>query len=363
MGDVDRLVGFTSRAGGTDAERRAARYLAARLEELGRDAHIEPIRVWPAFAPALLLIAIAGVTGSVLTVSAHLAGFLVVLLAAITAFGELSGSFFLARLPFGSRASQNVSSHENTDKPGRILLVAAYDAPRDAALFREQLRRWPTVFFWSLMVILACATVRLVGIGPSWLTVIQFIPTVVLIAAIPLFAEAAIADVSAGANWNASGVATVLDLAARHGGRLEHFDLSVLLVGAGHPLPLGMRAWLRRHRDDLDAETTAVVCIESAGYGTPHYATKEGLVFPARLHPALNAIAADIEGARPFIARSATAAYAARGARLPAIRISGLGVREYAPDTVDEEALARTLDFTSELLERIDEQIGDQLTG
>ena len=38
-------------------------------------------------------------------------------------------------------------------------------------------------------------------------------------------------------------------------------------------------------------------------------------------------------------------------------------MREYAPDTVDEEALARTLDFTSELLERIDEQIGDQLTG
>ena len=98
LGDVDRLVGFTPRAGGTDAERRAARYLAARLEELGRSAHTEPIRIWPAFAPALLLIAIAGVTGSVLTVSVHLAGFLVVLLAAITAFGELSGSFFLARL-------------------------------------------------------------------------------------------------------------------------------------------------------------------------------------------------------------------------------------------------------------------------
>ena len=56
-----------------------------------------------------------------------------------------------------------------------------------------------------------------------------------------------------------------------------------------------------------------------------------------------------------------SAAYQARSAGIPALRISSLGVREYAPDTVDPDALARTQEFVSQLIERIDAEIGDQI--
>jgi len=359
--DVEALVAFEGRRAGTDAERRAAGYLRERLENLGRQVRVEPTRIWTGFALAQLLHTVVAIVGSVLSVYVPVAGFALVLLAAISTFGDLTGSYFLGRLPFGARASQNVVSVEDEDKLGRLVLVASYDARRGGALFGERLRRWPSVYFWSILLVLACATPRLLGLDATWLTAIQFAGTVVLIAMTPLFVDAALADTEQGANWNASGAATVLQLAERYGGKLEHFDLIVVLTGASHPTPLGMRAWLRRHGHALDAQATVILAIESAAHGTPHYATKEGLVFPTRLHPTLIEAVREMEIADPFIARSQSAAYPARSSGLPALRISALGARDFAPDTVDEEALARTYDFLCELVERLDEQVGPQL--
>jgi hypothetical protein len=359
--ELERLAGFRGRGAGPDAERQAARHLAARLEKLGRDARIEPARVRPAFAIAHLIHLGLGIVGSVLAVYEPLAGLALVALALISTFGDLTGSFFLVRRLTPVRATQNIVSEEDDDKPGRLVLVAHYDAGRGGALYDPRLRRWPTVMFWSLVVIAVCAVVRLIGLEPTWLTVIQFIPTVALIAALPLFADVAVSGFEPGENRNASGVATVLRLAEQYGGSLEHFDLTVLLTGAEQPFSLGMRDWLRRHQHELDAEETAVVCVDCAAYGTPHYATKEGLIFPARYHPALVTICDELETAKAYVSREMSDAYLARTAGLPAIRISSLSARLDAPETIDTDALARTYDFMCDLLERIDEEIGPRL--
>src|SRR5258705_9118068 len=121
-----------------------------------------------------------------------------------------------------------------------LWLGAHCDAPRGGMLLEPRLRLWPVVFFWSLAVIAACALLRVFGLEATWLTIIQFIPTVVLIAACPLFVDVALSHPREGLNDNASGVATVLRLAERYGGRLEHFDLMVVFTGGGAPLPLGV---------------------------------------------------------------------------------------------------------------------------
>ena len=41
---------FGPRSPGSDAERRAAQHLCRRLEELGREAHVEGFSVWPQWA-------------------------------------------------------------------------------------------------------------------------------------------------------------------------------------------------------------------------------------------------------------------------------------------------------------------------
>jgi Iap family predicted aminopeptidase len=201
-----------------------------------------------------------------------------------------------------------------------------------------------------------------------------------LIVCVPLLADVGLSGIVPGANDNASGVATVLRLADRYGDDLDYFDLWVLFTGAEEALTPGMRAFLKRHKRELDRSSTIFVNLDMVGSGTVRYARKEGLVLALRYHPTLVELcqqiaAEDAEGddryaARAFVSRSTTDANAARAAGYPAIRISCLNELDYAPhyhqptdtpDRIDGEALERAFRFCSELIELIDERIGPEL--
>ena len=373
--EIDDLVAFEGRAPGTDAERRAAVHLERRLRELGRDADTEPTSIHPNYPVTHAIHALIAIVGSVLSVTVPVAGAALVLFATVSAFGDLSGSFLLVRRLTGRRASQNVVSTEGGEKPGIVILCAHYDAGRGGTLFSPRaVERRATLgrllrrglgpfepFFWSMVLILLCTIVRLVGVEGTPLTLVQFLPTVVLIASIPLLVDIALSDVVPGANHNASGVATVLRLAERYGGQLEHFDVWVLLPGADSGLLLGTRAWLRRHRRELDRERTVFVNVEAAGDGTVRWIEKEGLAAAMRYHPTLVELCERIGDGRGITSRDATSALAARAAGFPAITITARNAMDYAPERIEAEALERTYDFCGALLERLDESIGPEL--
>src|SRR4051812_7351473 len=235
--EIDSLAQIGPRRAGSEPERRAARHIEQRLEDLGREAWLEPTRVRPAFWLTHLIHAVAGIVGSVLSVYQPLAGLIIVLAATVSALGDFAGAFHLVRLLTPARASQNVVSDEDTDKPGLIVLVAHYDAPRAGMLAGPRLARvWPRAIFWSLLVVAICAIGRVLGIDATWFTVIQFIPTVILIASFPAFMDSAIADTIDGPADNAHGVAIALELANK---RLEHFDLMLVFTGASAEFGLG----------------------------------------------------------------------------------------------------------------------------
>ena len=324
---------------GSEAERRAAKEWATRLESMGRAVTIEPTRVAPAFATTHLIHAIAAVVGSVLAVYAPVVGLALLVAVTVSTFGELAGTFPFVRLLTSARASQNVVSADgDTDKPGLLVVVANYDTPRAGMLLeRSWLRRWPSLLFWSVVVVTICALARVLGFDATWLTIIQFIPTVALIALSPLFVDVALSGPRVGVDAGRTADAAVR-LAERYGGRLEHFDLIVLLTGGSAHFALGMRAWLSRHRRELNPETTAVIVLEDDGDAS-RYAMKEGPVFATRLHPTLIDLVAD--DGTPVVSRDLSDAYAARAAGLPAIRV--------------------TSDLAPGLIERIDAEIGPEL--
>jgi hypothetical protein len=387
--EIEALVEFDGRWPGTDAERRASRHLAARLEELGREVEVEPTSVYPNYAIAHVIHALLGIVGSVLAVSAPLAGAALVLVATISAFGDLTGSFLLVRRLTGRRASQNVLSREDGGKPGTLVLVAHYDAARTGAVFgRRALERRATLgklirrpigafepFFWSLIVVLVCAFLRLLGMDMLPLTVVQFLATVVLIVSVPLLADIALSGVVPGATDNASGVATVLRLAERYGGELDCFDVWVLFTGAEEGLLVGMREWLKRHTSELSPARTVFLNLDMVGHGTVRFASKEGLVLAYRYHPTLVELCEQVAeedeeghyGARSYISRLQTDAYLARARGFASIRISCLNAMDYephyhqpsdTPENVDPDALERGYGFCSELIELIDARIG-----
>lgn len=353
---VDVVTSIGPRRAGSEAERRAAREIQKQLTELGREAEIEPIRVRPNFALTHLIHAVAGIVASVVSVYVPTLGLVLAAAATVSAIGDLTGSFHLVRSLTPLRASQNVVSDEEGGKPGVIILVAHYDAPLTGMLADRRLRWWPRALVISLGVITLCTLGRLAGIDATPFTIIQFIPTVVLIALTPTFADTAISGPAKGEADNAAGVVAALRLAESYSGRLTHFDLMLVFTGASAQFALGMREWLKRHRKELDTEATAVIALDNIGESeAAKYAVKEGAVFASRMHPTLVDIASELD-AESYESRDISDAYLARSSGLPTLRVGAPG-----GDTADDQTLHRVTDFAGALLERIDAEIGPEL--
>jgi hypothetical protein len=390
--EIEALVAFHGRLAGTDAERRAANHLKGRLEQLDREAYTEPTQIWPRWHLTHLIHALLAIAGSAISVNNALVGTILVAIAAISAIGDVTGRFPLIRRLTGRRASQNVISTEQGGRPGTLILTAHYDTARGGAAFGRlderraalgQLLRRPIgpaePFVWSILLLLVTSAARLAGLDNTFLSVVQFVPTVVLILSLPYLADVALSGPVPGANDNASGVATVLRLAERYGGTLDHLDLWVLFPGAQEPGALGTRAWLKRHRRELDPLRTIVLNVDEVGAGTVRYAAKEGPLLALRQHPRLLRLCRQLEaedaddgryGVKPITARRPGDAYATRARGLPAITISCAGVLDRAPhhhrpsdtpDQIDRAALDRAFGFCSELIELIDEEIGPDI--
>ena len=392
--DIEALVAHRGRWPGTDAERRAARHLERRLRELGRNADAEPFDVWPRWPLTHVLHALAAIAGSLAAVTDPLAGSIVVAAAALLAFGDLTGAFHLTRRLTGRRASQNVVSREDGGRPGTLVLLAHYDAARSGAVFSDRaMRRRARIgrllrrpigpfepFFWSILAVLACTLLRLAGVEGDPVAAVQFAATVLLIVSVALLADIGLSEIVPGANDNASGVATALRLAERYGGDLEHFDLWVVLTGSEEAFAQGARAFVRRHRGELERGRTVFVSIDKVGSGTVRYARREGLLFARGLHPSLLDLCDQIADedyedanrydARSIVSRSVTDAVPASGKGYAAASIQCLPESGYAPhyhqptdvpENVDPEALERAFGFCSELIELIDDEIGPRL--
>jgi Peptidase family M28 len=383
--DIDALVDVGPRAAGSDAERRAAAHLKRRLEGLGRRVDVEAIDVWPAWPLAYAVLAAVAVVGSVLSVSLSALGAALALVAVLLTFLEAGVLLPTVRRLLGRRASQNVVSWGDRDRPGQLLLVAHYDAGRGGiavgqksearrAAFGNLVRRpigplEPLV--WAELALLVCCILRLAGLSGLLLTVVQFIPTVLLIVAVALLLDIALSPTRAGENDNATGAALALRLAGRLGDdRLEHFGVHVLLTGGQKAVAAGSRAFLKRHKRELSRERTVVLNIDAVGSGTVRYTRREGPLVAIKSHPQLvqlcQAIAEDDEdenafGARPLVNRSPSDGYAARSAGLPAITISCRGRLDYVPARVDAEAIERAEGFCAELIRRIDAEVGPDL--
>ena len=360
LDEIDALVDVGRRAPGSDAERRAARYLQARLNDLGRQADAEPVEAWPRWPLAYALCAALSVLGSVLSVYLPVPGAAVALAGALLFLVDAGLLIPAMRRLLGRRASQNVISWGPGGQPGQIVLVAHCDAGRGALALGRRLRRpfGAQPLLWAQLAVLVCCVVRVAGPDPIALSAVQFVPTVVLIVAVALLLDIALASTRGGENDNASGVALELLLAERFGaGRLEHFEVHVLFTGAQKAMAAGMRSFLKRHRSALGQESTVFINLDEVGSGSVHCARREGPLITVKAHVQLQGLC----DAPPFVNRSPSDGYAARLRGFPAITISCREANGYAHPPVEEEAIERAEAFCAELIARLDVELGPAL--
>jgi hypothetical protein len=380
-----RLVAFGGRGPGTDAERRAARWLAGELQTVGRDARLESFWCRPNWALAHAWHAALGLAGSLVSVSSPAIGGALVLVALLSAISDaLTGRSPGRRLTF-ERASQNVvvAGAQSGAAPMHLILTANYDAGRTGLVYRTRLRAaaarvarfapgpgWLGWFAIALVWVLVTAALRLGGAKGTAIGAAQLPPTVGLVLALAALVELGTARFGPAAGDNAAGAAVALAVAdALAQAPLRNASVELVLQGAGEGGGIGLRRYLVAHRRALTPAHTVVLGIAPCGAGQLRWWVSDGqlvpLRYPARLGElcARTATAEPHFSARPHRGRGATPAFAGALVRRPAIAVGCLDIHGLAPrshqpadtaDSVDPDALDQTVQFALLIADEID---------
>lgn len=365
---VTDLVGTGLRGPCTDAERRAARLLARELKRSGRRSRTETVWVRPQWPTIWLLHAVLGIAGSVVSVDDPIVGTVILGVAAVSALAELSGRARLLSLLLPRRATQNVVSESPDRAAVRLIVTAAYDAPRahtafvsslaglDRALRRRTRGWWPHplgLLALALPMLAACAGARIAGVESPALGAVQLVPTVGCILAVAVLTDLAFARPHRGANANASAAAVALALVAALDERPpRRLAVDLVLAGAGEAGALGLRAHIRGRRRTTRAQEVAVLHLEACGAGTPGAARSGGPLVALRFHPQL----VRVTGASRR-SRRVDGALAARRARWPAIALGCLDESGGTPERLEPAALEGALASAREAVARLDAEL------
>lgn len=385
---IDGLCEFEGRGPGTDAERRAANWLAGRLKGIGRRARIEPIHVHPEYSLVVALHLLVALAGGLVALASPAIGFALVLIAATSLYLDQNTRFYLLRRLFFRRASQNVVSPGSTpDAPLRVVITAHYDAAKTGFLFGRRshglAKRIPQRFrivlgpirilFWAGVVpLLAVCALRMAGVDAPWLGIVQLVPSIVVLSGIALGLDIALTDIVPGACDNASGVAAALSVADElEADPPENLDVWVILTGGEECNAEGMAAHLRNRRGKIDRERTVFVNIDSVSFGKPHYVAAEGAIISYPMDARLIAICSELDvpggdSPSPIVVPLHTDALPPRVRRMAAISIigaeDGLGHRyhhtpEDTADRVDDAALTSATATALALIRAIDAEV------
>jgi hypothetical protein len=395
---AEGLATFTGRGAGTDAERRAAGWLAERLSPGRENVSIETFWCRPNWALAHALHAALAVAGSLVSLASPVAGtaILAVTLASVVA-DSLSGISFGRRLT-PEHASQNVvfASGPRGDDEARVhlILTANYDAGRTGLVYRNWLRRHPAIIRRTLhgftpgwlgwlsigiASLLAIAILRLTGGTSHAIAAAQLPPTVGLVVALALLLDVAFSGWSPAAGDNATGVGVATAAAqALHAAPPQHLNVEVVLSGAGDGDQIGLRRYLRSRRRERKAADTIVLGIAACTAGQPRWWQSDGPLIPLRYGRWLRHLAENLGADEPHLhptrhkGRGVTAALPARIAGILAIALGCLDDDGLAPgshrttdtaDRIEPGALDRALQFTLLMVDAIDAAVGEHRRG
>ena len=387
---IANLAAFSGRGAGTDAERRAALWLADALQTDARKAQLEPFWSRPNGALGHAWHAALGVAGSLLAIASPPAGAALLGIVLLSTIADALSGRSLGRLLTPERASQNVVSEpELRSAPGEdavhLILTANYDAGRTGlasdqrfALLAARAARaagglalgWLGWLCVALAWLLIVAALRAGGSAGTTLDVLQLIPTVALLLAFALLLERATSRFGPAANDNASGVAAVVALArALDAAPPRHMRVDVVLQGASDGDGGGLRRYLHAHDEDRHRHNTVVLAFAASGAGDTRWWSGDGALVPLAYSQQLRSMCAELAAEEAGLAaaehrgRGTTSAFAARLRGLPAITLGALDGRGVAPrshrpddlpEAVQESTIDAVVEFALLIVDRLD---------
>ena len=387
------LTEFPRRGAGTDAERRAAVWLAREVRSPRRTVYLETFWHRPNWALAHAWHCLIAVAGGLLMVSHAAVGGAFVLVALISVLADWLTGRSLGRRLTREHASQNVVSPapapgtSDTAPEVRLIVTANYDAGRTGLADRNAVRAtgarlkrlagggrftpgWMGWLVIELIWLLAVAVIRDSGTNGTPIKIAQLIPTAALVVQAAFLLDLASAPFGAAAGDNAAGTAVAIALVhALDAAPPRRLGVELMLQGSGQNGMIGLRRHLRGRRTDRRPANTVVLGIAACGAGRPCWWVSDGAMVPLRYLARLRDLAARTGGpAAPLQAiahfgRGTGPALPARPAGIPALTIGAVDGRGLAPrsqqasDTaqaLDPAALDRVLEFALTLVDALD---------
>jgi len=392
---AESLERFRRRGAGTDAERRAARWLAGELESTGREVLIEQFWCrpnWPLTHAWHIALAVAG---SLTMVSSPRAGGALLLAALVFVLADEFIGQSPGRWLTRQSASQNVvalpRNSQASDQNLRLVITAGYDAGRTGLAFRDPLRRaagalrsrargftigWLGWVALAIIWLLIVSIVRLQGHNSTGVGLTQLPPTIGLVLGLALLLDLATSETSPAGGDNGSGVGVAVELArALDAAPPRHVDVEVVLTGASDIEGLGLRHYLRRRKEVIRPLNSAVLGIAACTAGSPCWWRREGRLVPLQSAPRMRELAARVAQEQPDLGvvrqsgGSNTPAHPARIARIPALGIGTIAEDGLVPrshqraDTaaaIDSGAIEQAVEFGLMLVDAIDASMAER---
>ncbi|MFL5824597.1 MAG: M28 family peptidase [Solirubrobacteraceae bacterium] len=400
---ITRLQSFTGRGAGTDAERRAATWLAREMAGRRRTVTVEPFWCRPNWALAQAWHAALALAGSLVAVASPRAGGAMLLAALVFVIADSLTGVSPGRRLTREHASQNVvgllpSSGGDADRDGQstadghlhLVITANYDAGRTSLIYRDTLRSltsrvrratralvpgWTGWLCIAILVVLAIAILRAEGHRSSGIGAAQLVPTIGLLLVFAVLLEMGTSAWSPGAGDNGSGVAVAVAVARALGvSPPRNLDVEVVLTGAADGEGVGLHHHLRNRRSSHRRTNTVVMGIAPCGAGTVRWWRSDGSLLPLRYGRRLVALARQVAlqqphlNARPHSGRGTAPALQARRSGIPAIAVGCLDERDLVPrshrptdlaSAVAERPHDQAVQFVLMLVDAIDEALQD----
>jgi len=375
-----------ARGSATPQEAEAARYAAQVLRKAGLEPIVETFRsAVSAWYPSALF---SGLT--LLAVAAFWVGrrpgaivaLVIALLAMASVLLELAFRPNPLRWLLPKGQSQNVYAQilprSVTEPKTHVVLLGHLDSHRTPLVFSSD--RWQHLFQTlvpvGLVSALCLAALFVIGAfsASSLWRLLSLPPALLVLGLLAITSQADWTPYTAGANDNATGVAVVLELAARLIREpLEHTAVWAVFSGCEEVGCYGAEAFAGAHKDELGHGIWIPVDSVGGAGGRPSYLTAETFLLTARSDPVLIALAQRVAAQHPeldvgagafsaggYTEGSIGAKHGFRVLTLLALRDGVPGQWHRPTDTVenvDPDVVARTEAFLWGLLREIDEEV------
>lgn len=272
--------------------------------------------------------------------------------------------------------SQNITARFHATRPKRLFIVTAYydsgcatpiSDPETLPLLRP-IHRF--LVLCMVIVLATCAADTYAAfageISPAAAYIRWAAAGGLVAGAILLFYSSSQAEDIRGANFNASGVAALLRLAAHFREQpVETADVWLVATGSHESWMAGMHRLLTTQ--PIDKRNTFILNLEGVGAGALHYCTGENLLYHAHASKSMVAAAGAVAGAYGATAAVQdvipSEAHLALARGYQAITVMGLDEDGLPPHwnwfsdlvtNVEEKHIVRAADFSEALLRRLE---------